>query len=46
MNLGEIPRGRGIVAVHVPMKGTPEAITETIAGRVDWFFAPLSRRDR
>jgi tripartite-type tricarboxylate transporter receptor subunit TctC len=27
--------------VHVPYKGSPEAITETIAGRVDYFFAPL-----
>lgn len=31
----------GIDAVHVPYKGSPEAITETIAGRVDYFFAPL-----
>ena len=28
-------------AVHVPFKGTPEAITETMAGRISWFFAPL-----
>jgi len=31
----------GISAQHVPFRGTPEAITETIAGRTDWFFAPL-----
>ncbi len=31
----------GIEAVHVPYKGSPEAITETMAGRVDYFFAPL-----
>lgn len=31
----------GIRAQHVPFKGTPEAITETVAGRVDWFFAPM-----
>jgi tripartite-type tricarboxylate transporter receptor subunit TctC len=31
----------GIDAVHVPYKGSPEAITETIAGRIDYFFAPL-----
>lgn len=30
-----------IDAVHVPFKGSPEAITETIAGRIDYFFAPL-----
>jgi tripartite-type tricarboxylate transporter receptor subunit TctC len=29
-------------AVHVPYKGTPEAITETAAGRIDFFFAPLA----
>ena len=29
-------------AVHVPFKGTPEAMTETATGRVDFFFAPLS----
>ena len=29
-------------AVHVPFKGTPEAMTETAAGRLDFFFAPLS----
>jgi tripartite-type tricarboxylate transporter receptor subunit TctC len=32
----------GIDAVHIPFKGTPEALNDVIAGRVDWFFAPLS----
>ena len=41
MNSEKFRAAAGISAVHVPMKGTPEAITETIAGRVDWFFAPL-----
>lgn len=31
----------GIEAEHVPFKGTPEAMTEVMAGRIDWFFAPL-----
>jgi tripartite-type tricarboxylate transporter receptor subunit TctC len=31
----------GIEAVHVPYKGSPEAITETMTGRIDYFFAPL-----
>lgn len=31
-----------IDAVHVPFKGTPEAMTETATGRLDYFFAPLS----
>jgi tripartite-type tricarboxylate transporter receptor subunit TctC len=29
-------------AQHVPYKGTPEAMTEVVAGRIDFFFAPLS----
>jgi tripartite-type tricarboxylate transporter receptor subunit TctC len=29
-------------AQHVPYKGTPEAMTETATGRLDYFFAPLS----
>jgi tripartite-type tricarboxylate transporter receptor subunit TctC len=32
----------GIEAQHVPFKGTPEAISDVIGGRNDWFFAPLS----
>ena len=30
----------GINVLHVPMRGTPEAITETIAKRLDWAFVP------
>jgi tripartite-type tricarboxylate transporter receptor subunit TctC len=29
-------------AQHVPYKGTPEAMTETATGRIDFFFAPMS----
>jgi tripartite-type tricarboxylate transporter receptor subunit TctC len=32
----------GLNAEHVPFKGTPEAISDIIGGRSDWFFAPLS----
>lgn len=32
----------GLNAVHVPFKGTPEAMSDIIGGRSDWFFAPLS----
>jgi tripartite-type tricarboxylate transporter receptor subunit TctC len=32
----------GIDAVHVPYKGTPEALTDTMAGRVTYFFSPIS----
>ena len=28
-------------AVHVPFKGGPEAMNEIIAGRLDFFFAPV-----
>ena len=31
----------GIDALHVPYKGSPEAITDTMSGRIDYFFAPL-----
>ena len=34
--------GAGLQAVHVPFKGTPEAMTDVVGGRSDWFFAPLS----
>lgn len=32
----------GIEAVHVPFKGTPEAISDVIGGRSDWYFSPVS----
>ncbi|MDE2607348.1 MAG: tripartite tricarboxylate transporter substrate binding protein [Burkholderiales bacterium] len=32
----------GIEAQHVPFKGTPEAMTDVIGGRDDWFFAPMA----
>jgi tripartite-type tricarboxylate transporter receptor subunit TctC len=32
----------GIDVVHVPYKGTPEALTDTMTGRVTFFFAPIS----
>jgi tripartite-type tricarboxylate transporter receptor subunit TctC len=31
----------GLRATHVPYRGTPEALTDVMGGRVDWFFAPL-----
>jgi tripartite-type tricarboxylate transporter receptor subunit TctC len=32
----------GLDALHVPYKGTPDAMTNVIGGANDWFFAPLA----
>ena len=32
----------GIYVVHVPFKGIPEAVTETISGRVQYFMSPIA----
>ena len=31
----------GIAPTHIPYRGTPEALTDTMGGRIDWFFAPI-----
>lgn len=41
MNAEVFRLAAALQATHVPFRGTPEAMTETMAGRVDWFFAPL-----
>ena len=41
MNAEKFRAAVGIQATHVPFRGTPEALTEVMAGRIDWFFAPL-----
>jgi tripartite-type tricarboxylate transporter receptor subunit TctC len=41
MNAEKFRLAAGIDAQHIPFKGTPEGITEVIAGRVDYFFAPM-----
>ncbi len=41
MNAEKFRVAAGLKAQHVPFRGTPEAITETVAGRTHWFFAPL-----
>ena len=39
---GELFRlAAGFDAVHLPFKGAPEAMTEVIAGRSDYYFSPL-----
>jgi tripartite-type tricarboxylate transporter receptor subunit TctC len=42
LNAERFRLGAGIDAVHVPFKGSPEALTEIIAGRVDYYFCPVS----
>jgi tripartite-type tricarboxylate transporter receptor subunit TctC len=34
--------GADIAVLHVPFKGTPEALTEIIAGRVEYYFCPVN----
>jgi tripartite-type tricarboxylate transporter receptor subunit TctC len=41
MNAEVFRYAAGIQAQHVPFKGTPEALNEVVAGRIDWFFAPM-----
>jgi len=39
---GELFRlAAGIDAVHVPYRGTPEGLNDTIAGRVEYYIAPV-----
>lgn len=33
--------GAGFEGVHVPFKGTPEALADIITGRVDFYFCPV-----
>jgi tripartite-type tricarboxylate transporter receptor subunit TctC len=41
-NLEKLKLMAGIEVTHVPYKGTPEAIADTIAGRVCCYFAPIN----
>ena len=41
LNAERFKLGAGIDAVHVPYKGTPEAIADLIAGRVNYYFCPV-----
>jgi tripartite-type tricarboxylate transporter receptor subunit TctC len=39
MNLERFRISAGIEVLHVPMKGAPEALTEVLTGRADFYFA-------
>jgi tripartite-type tricarboxylate transporter receptor subunit TctC len=42
INAEKFKLAAGIDVVHIPYKGTPEALTDTMAGRVTFFFSPIS----
>lgn len=42
VNAEKFKLATGIDAVHVPYKGTPEALKDTMAGRITYFFSPIS----
>ena len=42
LNLEKLMLVTGAKVTHVPYKGTPEAIADTIAGRVCCYFAPIT----
>lgn len=42
LNAERFRLGAGIEAVNIPFKGTPEALTEVITGRVDFYFCPVN----
>jgi tripartite-type tricarboxylate transporter receptor subunit TctC len=42
MNAEKFKLRAGFEAQHVPFKGTPEALTDVIGGRDDFFFAPMA----
>jgi tripartite-type tricarboxylate transporter receptor subunit TctC len=42
LNAERFRLGAGIETVNVPFKGSPEALTEIIAGRVDFYFCPVN----
>jgi len=41
LNAERFRLGAGFEGVHVPFKGTPEALTEVITGRIDIYFCPV-----
>jgi tripartite-type tricarboxylate transporter receptor subunit TctC len=42
INAEKFKLAAGIDVTHIPYKGTPEALNDTLAGRVTYFFSPIS----
>lgn len=42
LNAERFRMGAGIQVVNIPFKGTPEAVTEVMTGRVDYYFCPVN----
>jgi tripartite-type tricarboxylate transporter receptor subunit TctC len=42
LNAERFLRSARIDAVHIPFKGAPEALTEVMAGRIDFYFSPIA----
>jgi len=42
INAEKFKLAAGIDVLHIPYKGTPEALTDTMAGRITYFFSPIS----
>jgi tripartite-type tricarboxylate transporter receptor subunit TctC len=42
LNAERFRLGAGIDVVNVPFKGTPEALTDVMTGRVDYYFCPVN----
>src|SRR5258706_5724314 len=41
LNAERFRLGADFKATHIPFKGTPEALTEILTGRVDYYFCPV-----
>src|SRR6185312_2642980 len=41
LNTERFLRSAGFTAQRIPFKGAPEALTEIVAGRVDFYFSPI-----
>jgi tripartite-type tricarboxylate transporter receptor subunit TctC len=42
LNAEKFKLAAAVDVLHIPYKGTPEALTDTMAGRVAYFFSPIS----